>query len=80
MWTLTFWKDTTERCVGTSCQVYIALIGTNQAADYLNRPKIQWDMIFMTMGIAASVCLAKCLVASTRGDPTNASFIKPREP
>lgn len=76
MWTAKFWKDTSERCVGTSAQYYVGIISANQAADWLDVPKVSWSLLFVGMGVAASVCLAKCLVAATHGDPTNASLVK----
>lgn len=76
MWSLKFLKDTTERCIGTAAQYYIGIVTANQAADWLDVPKVSWSLLFMGMGVAASVCLAKCLVAATQGDPTSASLVK----
>lgn len=76
MWTLTFWKDTLERCIATAAQFYVGSMSANEAADWLNVPKAKISLLLVGMGIAASLCLAKCLVASKFGDPTDASLLK----
>lgn len=69
MWTLKFWKDTSERVIDAAAAAALGVWGVTAVAQQAN-----WAIIGGSAAAAAIVSLLKCLVASRKGDPSSASL------
>lgn len=78
MFTLTFWKATLERTVGTFAATVLGLAGT----DTIGMLSLDWVQIAQASAIIAGLTVLKCLVvaAGTDGSPsaTNVEALKPQ--
>lgn len=77
MFTLTFWKATLERTVGTFAATVLGLAGT----DTLGMLSLDWAQIFAASGVIAGLTVLKCITvaAGTDGSPsaTNVESLAP---
>lgn len=77
MFTLTFWKATLERTVGTFAATVLGLAGT----DTIGMLSLDWVQIAQASAIIAGLTMLKCLVvaAGSDGSPsaTNVEALKP---
>ena len=77
MFTLTFWKATLERTVGTFAATVLGLAGT----DTIGMLSLDWVQIFSASGIIAGLTVLKCITvaAGTDGSPsaTNTESLSP---
>lgn len=80
MFTLTFWKATLERSLGTFAATVIGLAGT----DTIGMLSLDWLQIFAASGIIAGLTVLKCVAvaAGTDGAPSalNAEALAPKAP
>lgn len=78
MFTLTFWKATLERTIGTFAATVLGLAGT----DTIGMLTLNWVQIVEASAIIAGLTVLKCLVvaAGTDGSPsaTNVETLKPQ--
>jgi hypothetical protein len=74
MFTLTFWKATLERTIGTFAATVIGLAGT----DTIGMLSLDWVQIFSASGIIAGLTALKCIsvAASTDGSPSTTNTEK----
>lgn len=77
MFTLTFWKATAERSIGTFAATVLGLAGT----DTIGMLSLDWPQIFAASGVIAGLTVLKCITvaAGTDGSPsaTNVEALKP---
>lgn len=78
MFTLTFWKATLERTIGTFAATVLGLAGT----DTIGMLSLDWVQIGQASAIIAGLTVLKCLVvaAGSDGSPsaTNVEALKPQ--
>lgn len=78
MFTLTFWKATLERTIGTFAATIIGLAGT----DTVGMLTLDWVQIVSASAIIAGLTVLKCLTvaAGTDGSPsaTNVEALSPK--
>lgn len=70
MWTLKFWKDTSERVAATAAEAALGVWGVTTLAQQVN-----WAIVGGTAAAAGVVALLKCVIASRQGDPSSASLV-----
>jgi hypothetical protein len=77
MFTLTFWKATAERSIGTFAATVLGLAGT----DTIGMLSLDWPQIFAASGVIAGLTVLKCITvaAGTDGSPslTSVEALKP---
>ncbi len=68
MFTLTFWKATLERTIGTFAATVLGLAGT----DTIGMLALDWPQIFAASGVIAGLTVLKCITvaAGTDGSPS----------
>lgn len=69
MFTLTFWKATLERTIGTFAATVLGLAGLTAGTDVL---ALDWPQIFAASGVVAGLTVLKCITvaAGTDGSPS----------
>ena len=64
MFTLTFWKATAERTIGTFAATVLGLAGT----DTIGMLALDWPQIFAASGVIAGLTVLKCITVATATD------------
>lgn len=72
MWSISYWKQTTERAVRTAAQVALSfwVVGETGILD------VDWQQFASVVGLAALASVAMSLVGSGLNDPENPSFVR----
>ena len=71
MWSLAFWKDTTERAIRTAAQALLALWGT-QVTGIM---EVDWAQALSVAALAALSSVLMSLIATGVGDKGTPSFV-----
>ena len=72
MWSISYWKQVTERAVRTAAQVALSfgVVGETGILD------VDWQQFASVVGLAALASVAMSLVGSGLNDPENPSFVR----
>ncbi len=74
-----FWRDTAERVISSAAQGFLVgggLGGVAEVADAVDARYLPWMAALGTAGGMAAATFAKCLAASRRGNPDDASLLR----
>ena len=72
MYTITFWKDASERAIRTAAQALLALWAT----DISGVLDVDWTQAGSVAALAAVTSVLMSVAATGRGNPESASSIK----
>ena len=72
MYTITFWKDASERAIRTAAQALLALWAT----DISGVLEVDWTQAGSVAALAAVTSVLMSVAATGRGNPESASSIK----
>ena len=72
MWSISYWKQVTERAVRTAAQVALSfwVVGETGILD------VDWQQFASVVGLAALASVAMSLVGSGLNDPETPSFVR----
>jgi len=72
MYTITFWKDASERAIRTAAQALLALWAT----DISGVLEVDWTQAGSVAALAAVTSVLMSIAATGRGNPESASSVK----
>ncbi len=72
MYTITFWKDASERAIRTAAQALLALWAT----DISGVLEVDWTQAGSVAALAAVTSVLMSVAATGRGNPESASSVK----